>query len=153
MTTTTDRQPLTDRQLAEIKQQADVLTRAIEADWQQASSAHSLDYWLRCTIDLSRKVPALLATVELLRKELDLLRAELPRMCVRVRVQVAQELRDRSAAINTSGGTNNDPLADAIWDRCHRHPEDPATFDDPRRIAQVAYEHIATTLTEEKPDA
>lgn len=135
---TTDRQPLTEQQIAEIE------ARDYRRDQNGAAAYRQSDL-------AAQDVPALLATVELLRRELELLRAELPHMCERVREQAAQELRDRAAAINASRGENNDPLANAIWETCHRHPEDPATFDDPRRIAQVVYEHIATTITQEKP--
>ncbi|MCO6011532.1 hypothetical protein NE236_41935 [Actinoallomurus purpureus] len=64
------------------------------------------------------------------------------------RIEVAQELRNASEAINASHGENDDPLADHLWDTCHRSPEDPAILDDPRTLAQAAYTHLADRITQ-----
>lgn len=71
---------------------------------------------------MMQAAPALLAEVKLLRKELDLLRAELPRMCARVREQAAQELQDTVKGIVERavrkgydiGGAELDDIATAL---------------------------------------
>lgn len=60
--------------------------------------------------------------------------------------EAADGLRARAQAILDSHGENADPLAEAIWKRCARHPEAPATCADPRSIAVVAYEVVADLL-------
>lgn len=55
-------------EIKEIKDYAEVLTRAIEDDWKtRQKSAHSTDYWMRCAVDMSRAVPKLVAEIERLR--------------------------------------------------------------------------------------
>lgn len=65
----------------ELRDRADALTRAIEADFKlpwDAPSAHGLTYWLQCAVGVSRRTLKLLADVERVRhrhrpvsKELD----------------------------------------------------------------------------------
>jgi hypothetical protein len=58
----------------------------------------------------------------------------------------AETLRALAQAIDDSAGNNDDPLADAIWTRCGREDGLPATVDDPRTIAMVAYKVCASLL-------
>jgi hypothetical protein len=70
MTTTTT--PMTDEQIRDLKDHADALTRAIEADFElpyNAPSAHSLAYWLRSAVGVSRQTLNAVAEVERLREE------------------------------------------------------------------------------------
>jgi hypothetical protein len=109
VTTTTDHQPLTDEQIAEIE------ARDYRRDQNGAAAYRQSDL-------AAQDVPALLVTVDLLRRELDLLRAELPRMCARVREQAAQELQDTVKGIVERavrkgydiGGPELDELATAL---------------------------------------
>jgi len=57
------------------------------------------------------------------------------------RARIVAALRD--AADNDDDPDGVDPLAAAISDRCHRDDETGATWDDPRRIATVAYQWLA----------
>ena len=65
--------------------------------------------------------------------------------------KVAADLRARAELIRSSHGQAPDPLADAIWERCGRHQVPAVIVDDPRTIAQVAYEAVADLLS--KPAA
>ena len=60
-----------------------------------------------------------------------------------LRAKVAKELTDAAKSIADSQGENGDLLAEEIWDHCARHDTAPATFEDPRTIAIVAYVHLA----------
>jgi hypothetical protein len=66
--------------------------------------------------------------------------------------KVAADLRARAEAIHSSHGENGDPLADAIWARCNRHPDAPLVVDDPRTIARAAYLAVADLLGQDRTD-
>lgn len=67
--------------------------------------------------------------------------------------KVAADLRARAELIRSSHGQAPDPLADAIWERCGRHQVPSVIVDDPRTIAQVAYETVADLLSRPAPEA
>ena len=67
--------------------------------------------------------------------------------------KVAASLRARAELIRSSHGQAPDPLADAIWERCGRHQVPSVIVDDPRTIAQVAYETVADLLSRPAPEA
>lgn len=59
------------------------------------------------------------------------------------RAQIAAQLRAAADAIVRSRGENNDSLAEEICSSCAKSHDAPATCDDPRTIATVAYRHLA----------
>ncbi|MFI6496847.1 hypothetical protein [Nonomuraea typhae] len=61
-------------------------------------------------------------------------------------LDAAQALRARAQAIVDSRGEVDEPLAEAIWKGCGRHPGAPFTVDDPRTIARLALLAIADDL-------
>lgn len=64
-----------------------------------------------------------------------------------VRERVAAEQRAAAQAIIDSSGEDDDPLTDEVWSRCTQSQDAPATLEDPRTIAIVAYEWFAARLT------
>ena len=66
--------------------------------------------------------------------------------------KVAADLRVRAELIRSSHGEAPDPLADAIWERCNRHPDMPLIVDDPRTLARAAYLAVADLLGQDGTD-
>lgn len=61
--------------------------------------------------------------------------------------QAAQTLRGHAQAIVDSGGSNADPLSEALWERLSLHDDCVSVVcGDPRTIAQIAYEVCADLI-------
>lgn len=66
--------------------------------------------------------------------------------------KVAASLRARAELIRSSHGQAPDPLADAIWNACHRDEVAGAVYADPRTIARAAYLAVADLIGQDRTD-
>ena len=66
--------------------------------------------------------------------------------------KVAADLRARAELIRSSHGQAPDPLADAIWNACHRDEVAGVVYADPRTIVRAAYLAVADLLGQDRTD-
>lgn len=65
---------------------------------------------------------------------------------VDVLAAAVRDLRARATALREDHPGCTDPLADALWEQCVQGEGHAYVYGDPRFIAAVALEHLATEL-------
>ncbi|MEV8638927.1 hypothetical protein AB0395_45460 [Streptosporangium sp. NPDC051023] len=61
----------------------------------------------------------------------------------------ARNLQARAARLRQDRPGYSDPLADALWQHCHRGDDHGYIYDDPRAIAALVLERIAADLLDQ----